>query len=428
MSRALLLALFFLVADAGGQTYVARHIVFKDPGEFTQQQLELASGMHAGAQANADSMSAAAQKLIDSGYFDDVTASLDGTADNASLIFNLKPTDRSQLLHVGFENFIWLKPADIDTAIRARLPLFNGYLAENSQLGDLVSAQLREALAAKEVSAQIDRETVEPSLLHPERTLEFRVTTPAIVVRTVHLSGVLSAFAPLVQKSVNATAGARYNDGLSNTRSVDTILAPLFDAGYIQAALTGVTLTPGPVSSTPAGDVLPVDITASLVAGEIYRVSAVNFLGAPLLSADAFRSTQKLHTGDVASRKLLLETLEPLDFAYRRQGYNDVIVRATPAFDDGAHTVAYTVDVVPGAQYRLKKTLVENLEPAARAAFERGFALKPGDLYNPDYVANFLKSNTAIKELSGYMATFKAYADPAQHTVDLVITFVPMTR
>jgi hypothetical protein len=32
--------------------------------------------------------------------------------------------------------------------------------------------------------------------------------------------------------------------------------------------------------------------------------------------------------------------------------------------------------------------------------------------------------NTALRALEGYSASFKAYADPNNHTVDLVLTFV----
>jgi outer membrane protein insertion porin family len=64
-----------------------------------------------------------------------------------------------------------------------------------------------------------------------------------------------------------------------------------------------------------------------------------------------------------------------------------------------------------------------NLDPAARADFNRGFLMKAGDLYNPEYLAGFLKNNTALRALDGYSFTFKAYADPNTHTVDLVLTF-----
>jgi outer membrane protein insertion porin family len=50
--------------------------------------------------------------------------------------------------------------------------------------------------------------------------------------------------------------------------------------------------------------------------------------------------------------------------------------------------------------------------------------MRPGDLFDRDYVRFFLKNNTALKALQGYSADYKAYADPNTHTVDLVLTFI----
>ena len=220
--------------------------------------------------------------------------------------------------------------------------------------------------------------------------------------------------APLIQKSVNAAAKAPYSD-----RTEDLILAPLRDAGYIQASLSGVTLDPA-----IAGGTASVVLSATLNPGDVYHVSAITFAGTPLLSADSFAASEKLHAGDIASRALLSQTLAPLDAAYRRQGYIDVVVEAAPAIDAPTHQVAYTVTVSPGEQYRLHQVAANHLDPAARADFDRGFLMKAGDLYNPEYVTGFLKNNTALRALAGYSFTYKAYADPNTHTVDLVLTFV----
>jgi outer membrane protein assembly factor BamA len=164
-------------------------------------------------------------------------------------------------------------------------------------------------------------------------------------------------------------------------------------------------------------------LSATLTPGEIYRVSGINFAGSSLLSAEAFAASAKLHTGDVASRVLLFATLAPLDAAYRRQGYMDVVVIAAPTTDDATHQVAYNVSVRPGEQYRIHQVTTHNLDPAAQADFDRGFTMKAGELFNPEYANKFLQENTALRALQGYSGSWKAYADPGTHTVDLDITF-----
>jgi outer membrane protein insertion porin family len=400
-------------------TYTAAQIVFNHPGPYAQAQLEAAAGMHAGTRFKADDLGTATQSLVDTGFFAKVGATVAGLVDAAVVIFDIEPIDRAQMLHVGFENFVWLTHAELEDALHVKSPLFLDYLPESSALEDAFNAALTDALAAKGIAARVTHETVEPTVLHPERVIEFRIVSPHISVANVKLDGVSPDLAPLIQKSVNAAVRAGYNQGLAGETTEDRILAPLLDAGYIQALLTNVSLSP-----TLSGDAASVVLSATLSPGEVYRISSIAYAGTPLLSAESFAASQKLHPGDIASRALLFQTLAPLDAAYRRQGYMDVIAEAVPDANPSTHRVAYTVSVKPGEQYRIHQVTADNLDPAAQADFDRGFLMKAGELYNPEYVTGFLKNNTALKALLGYSATFKAYADPNTHTVDLVLTFI----
>jgi outer membrane protein assembly factor BamA len=419
--RAVLILIFAAVAPCSAQqTYTAAKIVFDHPGPYSQAQLETVAGMHAGTTFKADDLGAAAQRLVDSGYFANVGATLaSGRVNAITVLFGIQPIERAEMLHVGFENFVWLTHAEIDAAMQAKSPLFLDYLPENSPLGDTFDQVLTDELAAKGVTARVSHDTVEPTMLQPERALEFRVDSPVVRVANVRLAGVTSELVPLIQKAVNAASKAPYNEGLAGETTKDRILAPLLDAGYVQAALSDIALMPS-VSS----DGVSVVLSATLSSGEVYRVSGINFAGSSLLSAEAFASSARLHAGDVASRARLLESLAPLDMAYRRLGYMDVVVQAAPTADPATHQVAYTVSVKPGEQYRVKEITTNNLNPAAKADFDRGFTMKKGELFNPEYANGFLKNNTALKALQGYSGSWKAYADPSTHTVDLVITFV----
>jgi outer membrane protein insertion porin family len=405
-------------AVAADVTYTAAKIVFNHPGPYTQVQLETAAGIHPGTTFNNNDLGAAAQRLIDTGFFVNVGATLTGRVDAASVLFDIEPIERAQMLHVGFENFVWLTHSELEAALQAKSPLFQDYLPESSPLEDVFNAALTDALAAKGVTAKVTHETVEPTMLRPERVIEFRVASPAVGVANVKLDGVSTNLAPLIQKSVNAAVRFGYNEGLAGETTGDRILAPLLDAGYVEAALTGVVLAP-----TVSGDTASVVISATLNPGDVYHVSSIIFAGSPLLSAESFANSQKLHPGDVASRSLLFQTLGPLDAAYRRQGYMDVIAEAIPEVDATTHQVAYTVSVKPGEQYRIREVTAKNLDPAAQAEFDRGFLMKGGQLYNPEYLTGFMKNNTSLQSLVTYSFAYKAYADPNTHTVDLVLTF-----
>ena len=92
------------------------------------------------------------------------------------------------------------------------------------------------------------------------------------------------------------------------------------------------------------------------------------------------------------------------------------------------HQVSYTITVTPGEQYRIKELTAEHLDPAGQAAFDKNFTMKAGELYNPEYVAEFLRKNTALHDLAPYTGNYTAYAHPATHTVDLVVSFIRNNR
>jgi len=420
----LTLLLCLATATLHGQNYTAKTIHFSQLGNFTQQQLEDAAGLHAGALLTSADLTAAAQRLVDTGYFDDVGATLDGKINAVTVNFDIKPLELSHLLPVGFENFVWLTHDEIAAAVNAKFPLFNGYLAENSPRQDDLKAALTTALAAKSVSAEVGYDTFEPTLRHPLREIGFHVVKPTIRIANVKLAGVTPALVPMIQKSVNASVRTSYTEGPANITTAELILTPLLDAGYIQATLSNTVPAPGQIESSTT----PVVVSAVLQPGEVFHVSTLTFAGTPLFSIDEFHAAAKLHPGDIASRHALLDTLEPIDAAYRRKGYMDVIVASNANPDNTTHVVAYNVTVVPGEQYRIKEITANNLDPAAHADFDRGFLMKTGELYNPEYVATFLKKNTALRALEGYSAAFKAYADPNTHTVDVVINFVRAAR
>jgi outer membrane protein assembly factor BamA len=407
---AILLSSIALPATA---QYTVGKVVFKNPGTYIQADLEATAGMHSGQKFSTDDLQTAAQKLSDTGYFDDVGAGLLGSVSAIQVIFTLKPLDASHLTPVGFENFVWLTPEELAAAIHTAAPLFHGGLPDAGTQADMIGAGLTAALAAKGVNGVVTHRTLETSATQPVRAVEFRVDQPSVLVHSISLQGVSPVMSPMVNAIAARLKGTPYNEGLAGEKTQDRLLAPYTEAGYLNAKLTGARF---------AMSADGVDVTAAVDEGAAYRVASIDFTGAPLATAAA--ASAKLHPGDVASRKALRETLAPVEAAYRRQGYMDVVVDAGAALDNAAHTVTYTVTAVPGPQYRVGSINAVGLDPAARKDFDRGWLMKPGEVYSAEYATGFLKNNSALQALANYSAGFKASADPQTHLVDVTLTFV----
>jgi outer membrane protein assembly factor BamA len=415
--------LCFITLPAVAQ-YTVSKVVFKNPGPYLQADLEAGAGLHSGQKTSTADLQTAAQRLVDTGYFDEVGVDVEGTSAAMQVNFNLKPLNAQHLTLVGFENFVWLTPEELAATLHRAAPLFHGSLPDGGNQADAINAALTAALAAKGVTAVVTHSTLDPSTSQPVHAIEFVVEKPTVRVRGIALQGVSPAMSPAVDAIALKLKGSRYNEGLAGETTQSILLAPYSDDGYLAAKLTDIRYTTSVASPT----LVEVDVTATIDEGKQYRVASLDFAGTEIAPAATLTASTKLHPGDIASRKALLETLAPVDTAYRRLGYMDVVVLSGAVLDASAHTVAYSVTVIPGEQYRVHSVNAIGLSLGAHADFDRGWRMKPGDLYNVEYVKGFLSNNTALRTLQGYSFSYKASADPQTHQVDLTLSFIPDGR
>ncbi len=413
-------ALIWLTASVlEAQQYTIRKIVFEGTTPYPQASLEAASGLKPGDTISKTDLQAASQRLIDTGAFDDLQSTLDGPLKSVSVVFKIKPADPSHLLTVGFVNFVWYRHEEIAAEVQKRVPLFNGTVPEAGNLQDAVSTALQQMLAEKGITGKVEEEPVAPSSGQPLRLAEYRVVSPSVRIHAVTLSGVTPPFAAATDKTIGSLTGSSYDEGLTRHSISNLLLAAYKDAGYLASSLSSLSRTI--VRSTPSQT--EVDVAATVDAGEVYRVSAIDWAGSQLMSAAEFAASSKIHPGDIASQKALVESLAHLEAAYRRKGYMDVVVTAEPKLDAAKHQAAFAVTAIPGSQYTVHTVSPGSLTEAQKKDFERGWRLHPGDPYDETYVASFLKNNTALMSFNGYSASFKTVADTEHHTVDLFLTF-----
>jgi outer membrane protein insertion porin family len=409
---------------------VSTKIYFTGGAPYTDEELSAVVGLHSGQLFSDAELQAGSQRLIDTGLFDSAALTATGKGPTRQARYTLKATPPEKLLRASFENFVWFTPAELDTALRARVPLYRGLLPDSGNLPDAVQTALTALLQEKGIAATLKHTTVEPTTQHPFRALKYRIETPAVRIADVHLSisgppGVGAQLVPLIKAAFPHIVGSAYNEGLTRTTLDDLLLEPVRNAGYIASSLM---VTDRSVATSPSG--YAVTASARILTGDSYKVSAITWEPTPIYTAADFNRNAKLHPGDLASAKALDETEAPVLPAYRKLGYMDVYLRVTPTLDDAAHTVAYALAAVPGEPYQLNTVAAVGLSPAQQQVFDANWGMKHGDPYTADYVNNFLLHAAQTFHSEGLSATFTASADPNTHLVDLTITFlsVPHAR
>lgn len=382
---------------------------------YTESEVLQVCGLRPGQMMSHDSLGNAAQHLLDTGVFADASIELTGGGMARTVLIELKPLPASSFVPATFANLVWWMPTELDAALRRRVPFYRGGIPPAGNLPDSINAALTAMLADKGVHGTIVNASVATSNAHPHPTWEFRLDDPSVRLASAVVSGTPQALAPFMQRVIQHLSGSQYND-----RAVtDELLAPLRDAGYLDAQLTSVTTTVAPAASGYA-----VRYSATVVPGDIFHVTTIAWQPTAIYAQEAFAHDAKLHNGDLASQKSLLETEQAILNAYLHLGYLDAFVDAHPQEDATTHTVTYSLSVTPGDIYHLKSVTPLNLSAAAQKDFDFGWLLKPGAAYDPLYTASFLTNNTALRNLAGYTASFQAAADSQTHLVDLTINFI----
>lgn len=398
--------------------YSIQKIVIHGGAPYTDSEVLAVSGLQPGQMMSHNSLGNAAQHLLDTGVFADAAIELTGTGLARTVQIELKPLPVSALARATFANFPWWTPAELDAALGKSVPFYRGGIPPAGNLPDSVSAALTSMLLEKGVHGTVSNGPAQPTNSHPQLTWHFHIDDPPIRLSGIHLHGEIPpAVVSMLQQLVSHAAGAPYNEAPGGIE--DFVLLPLRDAGYVNAQLTNLTRT-----ATAGGSGYTVDLTATVMPGELFHVSSMSWQPTPIYPQEAFAHDAALHVADVASYKGLLQTEQVIVNAYLHLGYLDAYVDAHAHTDDAAHTVGYALSITPGEIYHVKTVTPVNLPATAQQDFDRGWLLKPGTVYDPIYVQHFLTNNTALRNLAGYTAGFQAAADPQTHLVDLTINFI----
>ena len=416
--------------------YSIAKIEIKGGAPYSDAEINTVAGLQPGQMLTHDSLTNAAQHLLDTGLFDDTEVSLQPGGTSRTVVFALKPTPIAHLLPASFSNFVWLTPEEISTGLSAKVPLYRGACADAGSFCDSIATGLTELLAAKGVTVKVGHNIVEPSSANPTRRVIFFVATPGVRFGSITLTGGPAAVMPEVQRTATSLTGRPYSNA-----ALDALYAPLNNAGYLKLQLEDVKAVP---TQTARG--FEVAYSAHISEGAVYKIANFTSDAPPpdttasdarrkrfLATLQASHATANLpasapttlHPGDLASVRTLQAITSGIVYDLRAKGYLDAYVDPHPSIDDSAHTVSYALHAVPGDQCRLNSVTPNDLSPAALEEFHRAWTMKPGDIYNADFVANFMTDHDSFKQLNSYSAAYQASADPQTHLVDLTITFFP---
>ena len=398
------------------QTRILRQISFTGAPAYSQAELLAFTGLKPGSSATQQQVEDAAQRLGDTGLFEEVNFS----GDDRGVVYTLKPAAAGAVLPARFGNLVWWQDEEIDRELRARVALYRADTVPIAgNMRDRIAAALTAMVAEKGVTgAQVGSRLSSGGTSGRVEYLAFAIDSPAVVIHSLTLAGASAAMQPRLERVILDVAGAQWDKDASYVNIASRVSDVYQDQGYLDIAVLRQEHS-APVVSANSIDL---DVTSTLSEGAQYRVSQLVWAGSELLSAADFSKQAPLKPGDPTSPIKLRESLKLLTDAYGTKGYIDAQVQAAPAIDHAAHRVEYTVSVAPGPQYHFRSVRWPSVSEAQAKAFDAAWELKPGDVYDSSYPLKFLSGNAQLRS-QGYRMNVTLKRDSGSLTVDLTITF-----
>ena len=406
------LTVLSLCAYAGplsSQAQIKPAIAFSGAPAYSQSELLAFTGLKPGAAVTQQLLQDVAQRLSDTGLFDEVNFAYN----DKQIAFSLKPAPASAMLTARFANFVWWQDDELDRALKSRVAFYNSAAVPvHGNMRDSICAALASMLAEKGVNG------ASVSSIPGLGGLVFNLDSPPVLIHSLALADTSPAMQPNLTYIMQDVAGQPWDKVTSFSDIASRVGIVYRDKGYLDAVIVKQS------HSTPSitANGIQLDLTASVIEGTQYHVSLLTWPGSELLSTADFNKQSKLKPGDVDSPTALRDALRLITNAYGTKGYIFARVLAPPVIDRTAHLVAYTISVEPGSQYHFKSVTFLGLNDEQTRQLNSAWKLHPGDIFDSSYPMKFFAQIGTILG-PGYRVAIAQKQDPSALTVDLTITF-----
>jgi len=412
------------VAPAPAATAQLREIRTDGLKSLPEPQAAALTGLQIGAQVGKDDLQAAADKLVQCGLFAKVRYNFQSRTDGLVVTFHVEEAPR---LPAYFDNLPWFADSELNDAIRAKLPFYDGALPQAGTVVDQAADAVSQFLAAHGLQAAVEHQ-VAPNPVGDGSVQLIRINAEALHIAEVQFSDPALNSSPTVRQQLPDLLGRPYS-----RVTIDMFLAeqirPLFlQKGFLRAKLgpPEVRLTGNPNKKLP--EQIPVFVPVN--PGAVYHWKGVEWSGNNVLSTITLTNSAGLKSGDVADGMAIEAGWDRVREEYGRRGYMQAKVEAAAAYDDAAHTVAYSVRIDEGKPFRFGSMIVTGLSLNAERLLRESWPIPQGQLFDKVKFEEFLTKVQAhspdiFKNLPIHYDEVGHWLQPdeAKGTVDVLLDF-----
>ena len=385
LSVALLLALSFSLS--GQQSFKIAKIEFEGLNRLSLDDMIATSGLKVGQQFELSALDAAAQRLVDSGFFKNVAYRTRPNRDQITITFIVEES-KVATSRVIFDNFIWFTDTDLIAAVRRDVPSFSGTAPDNGDTVERITKSLQRFLHEHEIEATVSYMASQDSPGSISQEHVFSVNGIPMPICTLHFPGANNISEAKLIESSKSLMGNDYSNKFVSLFSVNTLVPLYKEVGQLKAAFSPPLAKPEASANCKSG----VDLTVPVDEGLIYKWDKAEWSGNTALTGQQLSDLLGMQKGQPANGVKIDKAAREIQKAYGRKGYLMSLVRSTPNFDDSAQTVSYQMVVREGPQFHMGQLITKGFPDAVDKKIHERWGLKPGDIFDDGYSGEFSKN------------------------------------
>ena len=407
-----------------GDTATLRDIHSDGQKVLTEAQITVLTGLRTGAQVGRADLQNAADKLVASGLFSNVKYDFKTRNDGVSLNFHVSESPR---VPVYYDNFPWFGDSELNDAIRAELPFFDGTLPEDGYVVETAAQAIHNLLVGHKLDLPVQHQVM-ANPLADGNIQQFFIEGAGLRMARLEFSDATLAAIPAVGQHLSEVVGKPYSRTTIDTFLAEQIRPIYLRQGYLKAKLgpPEVRLTGAPTEKLPAD--IPVFVPVD--AGQVYHFSGMQWSGNNVLSSITLDGIFGMKAGAIADGMRVEAGLEEVREEYARRGYLEAIAQPQAIFDDAARTVTYRVAVTEGVQFRMGGWVITGVSPNGEQKIRSTFPIAAGDVFDKIKYEDYLVAlQNHSKEILGDMPIHYENighwlkTDAAKGTVDVLLDF-----
>lgn len=353
---------------------------------YSSERIAVASGLHAGGTVTRDDLQTGADSLSRLGTFSSVQYRFTTVASGIKVEFQVAD---APAFPVSFDNFPWFSDAELNAALKTAVVLYDGTAPGSGTILESMSAALVTLLATRGVHAEVAHALVTQPV-GDRRVQQFHVEGPALKVEGVEFTDALAKNDRAVRERVADLIGKPFSRSAVELFEFEQVRPVYLAHAYLRvkfgAISTGFTGNP----TKPLRD--EILVLAPIDPGPAYTFSRITWTGNSIISSEELEKFVALMPGQVANGNRIELTWEHVRNAYGKLGYLDLNLAPTPAYDDKAASVSYTVSIVEGPQYRMGELVLTGLSLQGERRIRNAWNIARDAVFNSSIYEQFIAS------------------------------------